>query len=209
MDYYQKYLKYKNKYKILRKKIYGGDLTEEQKITCFNDERFEEIGKGMESIIYLDTTTKFIYKVINKRKDKPKSSLGAWGVCMSQNSQNLAQKSFEKSVKNYKIASDKNLGPKFYGSYTTDKYNIIVMEFIDGYTLEQISSMNDEKRNVEKIPEKPELIKKREELIMELVKLFYPDFKPTDEMIYPPLSDFHDNNFIYSTSHKKLFAIDL
>jgi len=77
MDYYQKYLKYKNKYLILRKKLYGDDLSEEQKINNFsNKEDFIKKKGGMESSIYLDTKNNLIYKVIKKRD---KINRGPWG----------------------------------------------------------------------------------------------------------------------------------
>ncbi len=181
MDYYQKYLKYKNKYLILRRRLYGGELTEEQKITDFNTPQFRKIQGGMESNIYLDITNNLIYKVFIKRKDVKK---GPWSI-----QKNIAEETFKKSVDNYKKASTLNLGPQFYGSYFTDTYNIIVMEFIDGYTLTQ--------KNINKFNLKDRL----KELINDLIK---------NELIPSDLTaDIHLNNFMYRPKDDKLFAIDL
>lgn len=110
MDYYQKYLKYKNKYLILRRKLYGGDLTEEQKIKCFDEERFKEVGAGLESVVYLDTQKNLVYKVIKKRKP---INLGAWGKTTQPI--NEPQQTFDDFVKKYISASENDIGPKFYG----------------------------------------------------------------------------------------------
>jgi serine/threonine protein kinase len=190
MDYYQKYLKYKNKYLILRRRLYGGDLTEEQIIKCFDDERFKEVGRGIEGIVYKDTKKgpdeNFLaYKVIPKRSDIKK---GVWGKTT-----NIAQETFLKSVKNYESASTNGLGPKFYGWYSTDKHNIIVMEFIEGQTLEKIS---------EKDKDLYFQLKKRQADMIQTLKIL---------KIIPPdiTDDTHNGNFIYRQSDNKLFAIDL
>lgn len=204
MDYYQKYLKYKNKYLILRRRLYGGDLTEEQKIRCFDYERFKEVGAGLESVVYLDTQKNLVYKVIKKRKPK---NLGVWGKITQPI--NEIQHTFDDSVQKYIIASDNDIGPKFYGSYSTDKHNIIVMEYIEGYTLEKIYEMSDRERIDNNIPHICELIKKKSDTIPELITILYPDFIPSEEIKYPPIADFHDGNFIYRPRDGKLFAIDL
>jgi len=101
------------------------------------------------------------------------------------------------------------IGPHFYGFYATDNYNVIVMDYIDGYTLDDIFEMNDKKRETENIPTNSILTDMKFELIDKIVKLIYTNFEPTEDIRYPPLADFHNGNFIYRPSDGKLFAIDL
>jgi len=184
MDYYQKYIKYKNKYTSLKQKLYGGELEEELKINNFEQPEFKLIGHGMEGKIY-KKDNKYAYKVMKLTKFNLKNKLD--------------------SIEKYKKASDLEVGPKYYGHYITKdgQYIVIVMEYIDGFTLENILKMDIDKlkKNNLDINIKDILLKEKTRIKNLLIEKGVIE----DNL----LLDMHDANFIYRKSDGKLLAIDL
>ena len=182
MDIYKnKYLKYKQKYINLKNLLNGGDDKYDE-ICDFT--KYKQIGAGAEGTIYKINDK--AYKVIPIRRPQ---LMGAWGIKL--NGGGMLIEEFNRSCENYKKASDLNLGPKFYGCYTCENKGVIVMDYIDGITLDKLKEQNQSNYNT--------FTKIKEKYIQKL----------RENNIIPEgiLEDAHDANFILS-NEGRLYAID-
>ena len=136
-NYFIKYLKYKKKYLNLKGGAEESNCKELNSILTNN-----VIGTGLESLLYLHKTddTKCLkrYIILKERK------LGAWSNRLNLIGGGYTKKDFiDKKLKPMILLMENNLGPTIYKVYYCDKYVYVLMDRINGKSLDELKDLTD------------------------------------------------------------------
>ena len=140
-NYFLKYIKYKKKYLNLKGGAGNNNCTQLNSILTNN-----VIGTGLESLLYLHKTddTKCLkrYIILKERK------LGAWSNRLNLIGGGYTKKDFiDKKLKPMILLMENNLGPTIYKVYYCDKYVYVLMDKINGQSLDELNYLTSTDNN--------------------------------------------------------------
>jgi len=148
-NYFLKYLKYKKKYLNLKGGAGDNKCTELNSILTNNI-----IGSGLESVLYQHKTddTKCLKRYIILKEKK----LGAWSKPLVLSGGGYTKEDFiNKKLRPMILLMENKIGPNIYNTYYCDNHVYVLMDRINGQSLDELDHLTrTDNNNIELLEEK-------------------------------------------------------